>query len=107
MPENCALCGAPFGSVADLVEHTRTAHPSGEQPKTTAPTPLAAVPAVAADPPPPPADPEFAAVDAAGEPESTPKLTCQFCGATFTDGQKLAEHNRALHLSPSEGVTAE
>ncbi|MCI4318859.1 MAG: C2H2-type zinc finger protein [Thermoplasmata archaeon] len=117
MPESCAQCGASFGSVADLVEHTKTAHPTGAPAETTATSPLTTPPPKAvelpaaepatAEPPPPPPDPEFAVVDAAGEPESTPKLNCQFCGASFTDGQRLAEHNRTHHLAPTEGVTAE
>jgi C2H2-type zinc finger protein len=106
MPENCAQCGASFGSVADLVEHTKSVHATQAQPETTAP-PVTTPPPAAAETAPPPPDPEFAVVDAAGEPESTPKLNCQFCGATFSDGKKLAEHNRTLHLAPSEGVTAE
>ena len=114
MPESCALCGASFGSVADLVEHTKTAHPSDVKSGATAPAAPTPVEQTAneptppgAEPPPPAPDPEFAAVDAAGAPESKPKLTCQFCGASFDTGEALASHNRSNHLAPPEGVTAE
>jgi hypothetical protein len=89
MSENCAECGAPFGSAADLVEHVKKAH-------TAAPAP--------APPPAPPPDAKFAAVDLAAEPEPPPRLACVFCDATFSAAEQLAAHNRALHLRPVEGV---
>ncbi|MCI4351375.1 MAG: hypothetical protein L3K15_07675 [Thermoplasmata archaeon] len=89
MPENCAECGAPFGSAADLVEHAKKAHAVATMPNA---------------PPAPPADPEFSSVDLIAEPESTPRFACVFCASSFATPQELAAHNRSAHLAPPEGV---
>ncbi len=70
MSEICPQCNAPFGSAADLVEHTRTGH--------------------AAEP----VTPDERTGSTAG-----PWLRCALCGARFRSPLELAAHNSQPHPS--------
>jgi hypothetical protein len=70
MSEMCTICGASFGSAADLMTHRRTDHKD--------------------------ADPTS---DVQMNPEAhTPGFLCAMCGQRFPTAQALAAHN--LHPPP-------
>ncbi len=72
MAEECADCGASFGSPAELVAHMNKAHAGGD----------------------PKASMEM-------NPEShIPGLECAACGARFATREALAAHNLRPHSSP-------
>jgi C2H2-type zinc finger len=69
MSELCTICGAPFGSAADLVEHVGTVHKNDDP-----------------------------ATDIEMNPEAhRAGLMCGLCGRRFQTPQALAEHNLRPH----------
>jgi uncharacterized C2H2 Zn-finger protein len=69
MAEECADCGASFGSASDLMEHMRTAHSGGD-----------------------------ASASLSMNPESRRSgLVCGLCGMRFRTRAALARHNELPH----------
>jgi hypothetical protein len=69
VPEECADCGASFGSPAELVLHMREAHSGGDS-----------------------------RASLLMNPESTtPGLVCALCGKRFANREVLAKHNLVPH----------
>ncbi len=75
MPDECADCGATFGSPADLVRHLQKKHAGGD-----------------------------AAASLAMNPEAgTPGVVCALCGARFATPPELARHNLGPHVRAFPG----
>jgi uncharacterized C2H2 Zn-finger protein len=74
--EECASCGAYFGSPADLLAHTKKAHASHDSRESLA-----------------------------MNPESLePGLVCALCGVRFRDSEALARHNVSPHYRTNRSV---
>lgn len=69
MAEECADCGATFGSAAELVAHMKSAHAGGDATASMAMNPAS----------------------------ETPTLTCGLCGRQFYSPEALAAHNLEPH----------